>query len=299
MVTGDGLPVFLCLTCKEKLHSAFDFKQQCEKADSFLREQKIKLGNKNNIKEESLDIIIQPDLNISDIYDDDRYSDSGSGDEAVKTKQIYKDDAFMCIYCQKVLRTKKGLKIHQRRHTGEKLRSCHICQAKFTRTNHLVRHMKTHNKVGGEMKHICVECGMGFDRAHLLIKHKKEHKVESNSQNIKMEVAENDIKTEQMQPENPDMSANGIVQGASEVGDDSRFECKFCGKVLTTHMGLRIHMRRHTGRNLANCEVRILLFCYLAMFAYNLCDCIYILLLLHESCLFQTFLLKRVDCMGT
>lgn len=287
MLTGDGLPVFLCLTCEEKLHSAFDFKQQCEKADSSLRELKNKLGNKNNIKEESLDIIVQPDLNISDIYGDDRYSDSASGDESVKTKQIYKDEAFTCVYCQKVLRTKKGLKIHQRRHTGEKLRSCHICQAKFTRTNHLVRHMKTHSKGVGEMKHICVECGMGFDRVHFLIKHKKEHNLESNSQSIKMEDTEHDVKLEQAQLEDCDMSANGIVQGlegASEVNNDNRFECKYCGKVLTTHMGLRIHIRRHTGRNLANCEVSILLCIIKTKLLIDITVCIIMLIIAYSTC---------------
>lgn len=243
------------------MNSAFEFKQQCEKTDTSLRELKNKFSNKDNIKEESLDIIVQPDLNISDIYGDDGYSDSGSGEEVVETKRKYKQDSFTCVYCQKVLRTKKGLKIHQRRHTGEKLRTCHICQAKFTRTNHLIRHMKIHNKGSAEMKHICVECGMGFDKMHSLMKHKKEHTLD-NKGDTKMDITEVDIKTEPMKEDDSDSSKNGFVQEENNktVRKNKRFECKFCNKVMTTSIGLSIHMRRHTGHNLANCEVSTLFY---------------------------------------
>lgn len=54
---------------------------------------------------------------------------------------------------------------------------------------------------------------------------------------------------------------NSVSEGengnAEEGHDENKFPCKFCGKVLTTSIGLRIHMRRHTGNNLAECEVSL------------------------------------------
>lgn len=212
-----------------------------------------------NIKEESLDIVVQPDL---DAFDDNYYDDSDSAEEEKTVKKSTKDSSFTCTFCHKILRTKKGLKIHQRKHTGEKLHGCQICQAKFTKTNHLVRHMKIHNK-NDSLKHTCKECGANFPNSYLLIRHKKVHNkkadessaAESKDVNIKTE--NNDNASEKLGSSNA--ISNGIFEELDStkmnIGDDGMFPCNFCGKVLTTHMGLRIHMRRHTGHNLAKCEV--------------------------------------------
>uniref|UniRef100_A0A1Y1LA66 Protein krueppel n=1 Tax=Photinus pyralis TaxID=7054 RepID=A0A1Y1LA66_PHOPY len=176
ITTDDGLPVQLCVSCETKLDCAFEFKQQCQKTDVKLRGLTNQGSPNRCVKEESLDIVVQPDLGDSFI---DRSVDSDCS-EAPNPKLHPMHDLFTCSYCQKVLRTKKGLKIHQRRHTGEKMRSCHLCQAKFTRTNHLRRHLETHNKSNKSSSHVCVECGAAFSKAIQLSKHKKEHQVNSN-----------------------------------------------------------------------------------------------------------------------
>lgn len=180
IISGDGLPVQMCFSCETKLNLAFEFKEQCEKTDTTLRELTNQPIPKRNIKEESLDIVVQPDFNITDLYTDGGTDSDGTGSfkEATKSKD---SGIFTCSYCKKILRTKKGLKIHQRRHTGEKLRSCHLCQAKFTRTNHLRRHLETHNKVNQEGLHICIECGASFEKAFHLAKHRKVHKLGNSS----------------------------------------------------------------------------------------------------------------------
>lgn len=173
----------------------------------------------NQIKEEneSLDIVVKPDIeNFDEIFEDDnRFSDSDSNHSNYSTKVRKKKKVKgssktknrQCRYCDKVLTTKEGLKLHERRHTGEKLKQCPICNASFAKTNHLVRHMSSHNKPTDEYKHTCQECGMGFMRAYHLVKHKQEHKSEkedeeenatqeSTAANPSVEVPLADVKTE-------------------------------------------------------------------------------------------------------
>ncbi|KAF5288591.1 hypothetical protein FQA39_LY15370 [Lamprigera yunnana] len=178
VIIGDGLPVQLCVSCETRLDSAFEFKQQCQKTDLALRELIHKRIPKKSIKEESLDLDPQ---DLSDRFHDQEVTESlGDSDRSEMTNQSKDTLLFPCCYCQKVLRTKKGLKIHQRRHTGEKLRSCHLCHAKFTRTHHLKRHIATHNKHNSGSNHICVECGATFTNAMYLINHQKEHTLDES-----------------------------------------------------------------------------------------------------------------------
>lgn len=239
MENGDGLPIFICLTCKDKLNFAFEFKVQCENADHALREIKNKHTSNSSIKEESLDIIVQPDVEIYE--NNDQYYDSDSDDnKPLKSRSDL--NTFTCTYCQKQLRTKKGLKIHQRKHTGEKLHICQICQSKFTKRNHLVRHMKIHSKTDN-MKHVCDICDQKFCSEYLLGKHMREH----------------DEKLAEEKSENVIENSNEVENGNQQLkeyykNDNGLYECNICNKTLSTVLGLRIHMRRHTGNNLAHCQ---------------------------------------------
>lgn len=38
--------------------------------------------------------------------------------------------------------------------------------------------------------------------------------------------------------------------------DHTLYECKECNKILTTYSGLKVHLRRHTGADLAKCKVK-------------------------------------------
>lgn len=246
---GDGLPILLCLTCEDKLNSAFEFKQQCENTDVALRELKDKLTCNNSVKEESLDIVVQPDL---EIYGDanDQYYDSDSDDD--KPLKARASDSYTCTYCHKELRTKKGLKIHQRKHTGENLHICQVCNTKFTKRNHLARHMKVHGKKD-ETKYACDQCDEKFCSNYLLTKHKNEHAEELKGENS----------DEKMEDSETVGESNGVEENLDEQlklkacfnPESGLYECGFCKKLLSTLLGLRIHMRRHTGDNLAKCEV--------------------------------------------
>lgn len=123
------------------------------------------------------------------------------------------------------------------------MRYCTICKAKFTRTNHLVRHLRTHYKHGEELK--CVDCNMQFDKISDLVNHCQEHNGETEIVKIEIEPS-------------IDFEEDGLTEHTNKT--EKRFECNFCGKIVTTHMGLQIHMRKHTGKNLATCEVLVFFF---------------------------------------
>jgi KRAB domain-containing zinc finger protein len=251
------------VNCENKLNLAYEFKQQCQKSDSALRE----LTNPSDsvIKEESCDIVVQPDFNIPDLFQD---SDSDDDDTSDKRKS---SSSFTCPFCQKVLRTKKGLRIHQRRHTGDKLRSCHMCNAQFTRSHHLIRHMKTHVKT--DAGHLCAECGMSFMKLSNLLSHKKMHKSDSgeksdDGENGQQSTAadnnsdcDNEITLEINEDDDDDEDEEDALdeyfkpKTKSSKKDKGTYECKYCFKIMTTFVGLKIHMRRHTGSDLAKCKL--------------------------------------------
>ncbi|XP_018333383.2 zinc finger protein 883-like isoform X2 [Agrilus planipennis] len=206
----DGLPSHLCSKCEVKLQTAFTFKKQCEKSDAIFRA--LPPETKVDIKEEcleNLNIIVQLDINndcttyednsLSDsnyenekliaepdssqnknkcaTCDDNNFLDPNCGNEKNNAECDCKQDKndLTCNYCCKILRSKKGLKIHMRRHT------CDICSASFTKTDHLVRHMRVHN-VEENQKYVCIECGAEFAKSYDLSIHKKEHMTTKNEE---------------------------------------------------------------------------------------------------------------------
>lgn len=159
VTSGDGLPAHLCVSCEMLLSSAFKFRQRCQKTDTTLRQ----FINEQIIKEESSEVV---ESNM-----DKPSEDSNSG----TIRKVTSLNLFTCSYCQKVLYTIKGLKIHERNHTREKLH-CHLCRAKFTSTNHLRQHIEAHNTSNSNLANYnCIECGATFINEHYLSNHKKEH----------------------------------------------------------------------------------------------------------------------------
>ena len=53
----------------------------------------------------------------------------------------------------------KGLRAHQRKHTGEKPYKCDMCDSSFKRSDHLAKHTLLHT---GERPHVCQYCDKSF-----------------------------------------------------------------------------------------------------------------------------------------
>ncbi|XP_064629652.1 zinc finger protein 420-like [Lineus longissimus] len=74
---------------------------------------------------------------------------------------------YVCKICGVTLRASHGLKMHMRRHTGEKPYVCPQCDRAFPHKNSLQRHVRLH----GQTPYKCPTCGMGFIQAISLRQH--------------------------------------------------------------------------------------------------------------------------------
>lgn len=190
----DALPNTLCKACEDKLKSFYEFRILCQKSDSTLRELIENEDRKLVLSKE----VVQEDLNndkLDDLDDlpilerqDQRES---SLEPPVKRKRgrpkKNQVQPHTCTHCNKVLHTAKGLKIHLRSHTGDKIKHCLFCDAKYARTNHLMRHIVIHDKPG--VKHPCEQCDKTFEAAADLMKHSNVH-IEMENEKVKVEQEE-------------------------------------------------------------------------------------------------------------
>ncbi|CAH1100518.1 unnamed protein product [Psylliodes chrysocephalus] len=216
VVSGDGLPSNLCKGCNEKLKSAYEFRKLCQKSDTTLRD--LTQDNKSNVRQEE-DIVVHPDVH-DDVFDEDNVPLLERGVKRKRGRPRKKENTNLsCNFCQKILQTQKGLRVHLRSHTGEKLKYCLFCDAKYTRTNHLIRHLGTHDKPG--LKHPCENCDKTFDAAAELFRHSKVHEEvldeTAKEQHIKTE--EEDIKPEIDEPALIGHQAVGTLEEENAAGN--------------------------------------------------------------------------------
>jgi hypothetical protein len=131
--------------------------------------------------------------------------------------------------------------------------------------------MKTHVKT--DAGHLCAECGMSFMKLSNLLSHKKMHKSDSgeksdDGENGQQSTAadnnsdcDNEITLEINEDDDDDEDEEDALdeyfkpKTKSSKKDKGTYECKYCFKIMTTFVGLKIHMRRHTGSDLAKCKV--------------------------------------------
>ena len=70
------------------------------------------------------------------------FSTSNSYD-AVREGRTHKD--YECDVCKNRFSTSNKLARHNRTHTGEKSSECDVCNKKFSQSNDLLKHKRTHN----------------------------------------------------------------------------------------------------------------------------------------------------------
>eukprot|EP00347_Sterkiella_histriomuscorum_P012688 403367604 len=99
---------------------------------------------------------------------------------------------FSCQQCSKNFTEKSNLKIHMRKHTGDRPYSCLYCQQKFSAIGNMKDHQRRHFR---EKPYQCTCCNKKFYRQYLLVNHaKKLHPKEYKENNSNF--IQNDIQAQ-------------------------------------------------------------------------------------------------------
>ncbi|XP_039296871.1 zinc finger protein 771-like isoform X4 [Nilaparvata lugens] len=148
-----------------------------------------------------------------------------------------KTKLYSCADCSYKTPWFSHLKIHIRKHTGEKPFSCDICDYKSARLGHLKEHIKTHT---GEKPFSCDMCGYKSARLDTLKEHIKTHTGEKTfSCNIC------DYKSARL---------GHLKEHIKTHTGEKPFSCEFCEYKCADPSCLKKHIRTHTGEKPFSCE---------------------------------------------
>ncbi|XP_043252113.1 zinc finger protein 768-like isoform X8 [Colletes gigas] len=92
-------------------------------------------------------------------------------EESLRDHSKIHEQKYVCDDCGREFRAKYLVRLHIRKHTGEKPYQCKICFRRYAQSNALKMHKLTHT---GERPYVCNVCGQSFtQRSSMMIHHRK------------------------------------------------------------------------------------------------------------------------------
>ncbi|XP_010873654.1 telomere zinc finger-associated protein isoform X1 [Esox lucius] len=155
-----------------------------------------------------------------------------------------KKGSVQCPTCNKTFLSKYYLKVHNRRHTGEKPFGCSKCGKRYYRKENLTDHQARNCNCGEKIKavHTCLQCPMSFDRVVDLRLHTVSHTGEMPNKCascLEQFMRKKDLRNHEIK-----------IHGAPKP-----HACSLCTKAYLSRTELRLHeASKHRGEKLFVCE---------------------------------------------
>uniref|UniRef100_A0A1A9UNZ1 C2H2-type domain-containing protein n=1 Tax=Glossina austeni TaxID=7395 RepID=A0A1A9UNZ1_GLOAU len=99
-------------------------------------------------------------------------NDSKTEKQRSQTRVGKSKDFHLCNFCGQSFTTHSSLRMHSRKHTGERPYKCDLCEKAFMRQQDMKLHRVIHSD---EKPHQCFECGKSFKRPDKLRTHMRVH----------------------------------------------------------------------------------------------------------------------------
>ncbi|KAL1517513.1 hypothetical protein ABEB36_001269 [Hypothenemus hampei] len=221
------------------------------------------------------------------------FRQAGTLKNHIRSKHCKLNGFFVCEICNQSFALKDRLKLHQRKHTGEKPYSCESCKKTFARGGQLAQHMRVHDRLKPyscdlcEAKFTCSQnlrlhknthlqlkpytcdlCGKSFTRRDALVKHLRNF--HENIKAFHCPICNKKFKGHLPQhlrthtktkPHECSVCGTSFAQRSQLVvhqrihSGERPYRCKVCWKAFAHSTALKLHQRRHTGEKPFQCVI--------------------------------------------